>query len=119
MRGSLSSVLAALSAMAVGCATQPAPTDPKAVACLQHSRSVAPAQGRKPPLADLTAQASAFAACMTANTFVYDQDAADERLKKFEAKRMFDPWRGDPFEEVQRERQRLRLNPELWRRSAG
>jgi hypothetical protein len=119
MRCSISGVLAALSAMAVGCSTQPAPGDPKAVACLEHSRSVAPAQGRKPGVADLTAQANAFAACMTANAFVYDQDAADERLLKFEQRRMFDPYRGDPFAELQRERQRLRLNPELWRRGAG
>ena len=111
--------MAALAVIAAGCATSSQPTDPKATACLQHSRSVAPAPDRAPALADLTAQADAFAACMSANAFAYDQDSADERLRKFEAKRMFDPWRGDPYAEVQRERQRLRLNPELWRRSAG
>jgi hypothetical protein len=70
-------------------------------------------------VADLTAQADAFAACMSASAFVYDQDTADQRLLKFEQTRMSDLWRADPYEEVQRERQRLRLNPELWHRSAG
>jgi hypothetical protein len=118
MRRSISGLLAASTIVAMGCATQ-APADPKAASCLQHSRSVAPTHGRSPPLADITAQANAFAACMSANAFVYDQDTADERLLKFEQTRMFDPYRGDPYEAVQLERQRLRLNPGLWRRSPG
>jgi hypothetical protein len=107
-----------LSAIAAGCAAQ-APADPKASACLQHSRSVVPVQGRKASLPDLTAQADAFAACMSASAFVYDEDAADKRLHNFETKRMFDAYHGDPFEEVQLERQRLRLNPGLWQRGAN
>jgi hypothetical protein len=100
-----------------GCALKrERPVDPDATACLHHSDSVPPPPYTTSELAVLTARADAFDACMSGRGFVYDDAAADERLRTFESKQMFDLWKGDPYAAVQLERQKLRLTPDLWRR---
>jgi hypothetical protein len=100
-----------------GCALElERPVDPDAAACLEHSKSAPPPPYNTSELAVLTARADAFDACMSGRGFVYDDASADERLRKFESKRMFDLWKGDPYAAVQLERQKLRLTPALWRR---
>jgi hypothetical protein len=107
----------ALLAALGGCALKrERPVDPDAAACLQHSESVPPPPYADRRLALLTARADAFDACMSGRGFVYDDAGADERLRNFEAKQMFDLFKGDPYAAVQLERQKLRLTPDLWRR---
>lgn len=115
-RRDLGCALALLIALG-GCALErERPVDPDAAACRQHSDSVPPPEYNTSELAVATARADAFDACMSGRGFVYDDAAADERLRKFESKRMFDLWKGDPYAAVQLERQRLRRTPDLWRR---
>jgi hypothetical protein len=110
-------VCAALLTLLEGCAVRrEQPVDPDAAACLEHSQSIPAPPYTDSKLALSTARADAFDACMSGRGFVYDDATADERLRKFESKQMFDLWKGDPYAAVQLERQRLRLSPDLWRR---
>jgi hypothetical protein len=112
-------VCAGLIAALGGCALKrERPVDPDAAACLQHSESVPPPPYSASKLAVLTARADAFDACMSGRGFIFDEAAADERLRTYESKQMFDLWKGDPYAGVQLERQKLRLTPDLWRRRA-
>jgi hypothetical protein len=113
-------LLAALAIVLGGCASSEVRNvDPQASACLQRSESARPPEFDQSRLSALTARADAFASCMEASGYVYDEDGADKQLAKFEQKRMFDPWKADPYQQVQLQRQQLRLTPSLWRRSAS
>jgi hypothetical protein len=122
MRRSICSVtlLAALATALGGCASSEARNvDPQVSACLQRSESARPPEFDQSRLSALTARADAFASCMEAYGYAYDEGTAEKRLAKFEQKRMFDPWKADPYQQVQLQRQQLRLTPSLWRRSAS
>jgi len=106
--------LAAL--LLIACAGARAPDNPDARACLPPGNEAMRSNDYTMRLSGYTQRADAFAVCMTQRGYVLDEDELDARLLHFEQVINADRLSGDPVWAKRIQREKLRVDPELWHR---
>jgi hypothetical protein len=109
--------LAALALAA--CAGTRAPDNPDALACLPPANEAMRSRDYTTRLSGYTQRADAFAVCMAQRGYALDEEELDARLLHFEQVKYANPYGGDPVWAKRIEREKLRIDPALWRKETG
>ena len=97
------------------CAGTRAPDNPDARACLPPENQAMRSRDYTMRLSGYTQRADAFAVCMTQRGYALDEEQLDARVLHFEQVVNANRYSGDPAWAKRIEREKLRVDPALWR----
>jgi hypothetical protein len=115
--------LAGILALGACASKREAPLDPQIGRCQEQASSARPERVDQSRLAvyrqdrivaQLTARADAFAACLEGSGYAFDETAMDKELAHEERVWNANQLSGDPFWYLAKRKQELRLSPALW-----